>query len=287
MMNSARKIFPTRTVSERSWFDEECSRARAQVSGRPTGVEFREYRNLIRAKKRAFLRQHQKLLTEELKRDPRVFWSRLKGRKKKIDALPADILALYVQKLYFFPEAQAMAAPSGPVCVFTVEEVETEGCPLSPSLFGLVIDNLFWQSVDSDVGIQLGEAIIRMMLFADDVALLASSQEQMNRQIDILTRFCDATGMSVNLTKTRWMRIGKKAQETFFFKGVEIEECRIYKYLGVEFAANLSWTKCIKSRGAVSRDTKFKGESLLGKGRDLLAVEWVKWTSNRNTSLSG
>ncbi|KAL3677232.1 hypothetical protein R1sor_027180 [Riccia sorocarpa] len=111
-----------------------------------------------------------------------------------------------------------------------------------------------------------------MLLFADDVALLASSREQMNQQIEILTRFCDTTGMSVNLTKTRWMRIGKKAQETFFFRGVEIEECRIYKYLGVEFAANLSWTKCVKSRGASSY------RALLAMGNRCDKEKLVSWT---------
>ncbi|KAL3683846.1 hypothetical protein R1sor_001868 [Riccia sorocarpa] len=41
-----------------------------------------------------------------------------------------------------------------------------------------------------------------------------------------------------------------------------------------------------EQRLTVSRDTKLKGESLLGKGRDLLAVEWVEWASNRNSNLT-
>ncbi|KAL3686392.1 hypothetical protein R1sor_008966 [Riccia sorocarpa] len=54
-----------------------------------------------------------------------------------------------------------------------------QGCPLSPTLFGLLIDDLLWSSVEEVKGVPLGTTTVSMLLFADDVALVATSMEQL------------------------------------------------------------------------------------------------------------
>ena len=69
-----------------------------------------------------------------------------------------------------------------------------QGCPLSPTLSGIYIDELesFLQEHIQDTdGCLLHQVLISILLFADDIALIASSQEGLQRQLDALATFCD------------------------------------------------------------------------------------------------
>ncbi|KAL3679953.1 hypothetical protein R1sor_022909 [Riccia sorocarpa] len=54
---------------------------------------------------------------------------------------------------------------------------------------------------------------------SNDVALVAPSDEQLQAHMVNLTRFCNLSGMSVNLVKTKWMVDGKTADCKFDFTG--------------------------------------------------------------------
>ncbi|KAL3696402.1 hypothetical protein R1sor_010478 [Riccia sorocarpa] len=122
------------------------------------------------------------------------------------------------------------------------------GCPASPTLFSLIIDELFWSMQEPMEGVNLGTSTVPMLIFADDVALFADNAAQMESHIRNLEGFCADSGMTVNLDKTRWICVGKQSMERFQFQGREIEQCKSYKYLGIEISANLSWSLCVQSR---------------------------------------
>ena len=69
-----------------------------------------------------------------------------------------------------------------------------QGCPLSPTLFDIYIDELeaFLRdcSLPSD-GCYLHQVFISILLFVDDVILLASSHDGLQRLLDGLASFCD------------------------------------------------------------------------------------------------
>ena len=51
-----------------------------------------------------------------------------------------------------------------------------QGCPLSPTLFGLYVNRLEeWLNVQDGDGAHLGEFVIRLLLYADDLILIAKS----------------------------------------------------------------------------------------------------------------
>jgi hypothetical protein len=75
-----------------------------------------------------------------------------------------------------------------------------------------------------------------MFLFFDDVVLLASSLEGLQRQLDALALFCDLRQLTINLGKTKVMifnGLKKSVDLHFFFRGEEIEITITYTYLGV------------------------------------------------------
>ena len=98
-----------------------------------------------------------------------------------------------------------------------------QGCPLSP-LFGLYIDELedfLANSSQTSDKCYLHQVLISILLFADDVILLASSLDSLQRLLDGLASFCDQWQLVVSLSKIRFMVINylKISHLHFFFQG--------------------------------------------------------------------
>ena len=103
-----------------------------------------------------------------------------------------------------------------------------QGFPLSPTLFGIYIDELeafFNESLLRGDGFHLHQVLIFILLFVDDVVLLASSPEGLQRILDRLAYFCDMRQLVVNLEKTRVMVFNglKTSYLHFHFQGLEVE----------------------------------------------------------------
>ncbi len=126
-----------------------------------------------------------------------------------------------------------------------------QGCPLSPTLFGLFIDHL--HEVVATVGgngAQLGNIELPLLIFADDVVLLAHDPQALQQHLLALEEFCKYSGMKVNLKKTKCFAVGTKQEPQLLFEGEKVEIVDSYKYLGVHFASNWSWATCVKIRVA-------------------------------------
>ncbi|KAH9312316.1 hypothetical protein KI387_027351 [Taxus chinensis] len=127
-----------------------------------------------------------------------------------------------------------------------------QGCPLSPTLLGLYIDQLEeLLNMEGGEGIWLGEYVIRLLLYADDLILIATSAQGLQKQLLTLEAFCKKIGMQVNISKTKIMVFSnrrKRNQQPFFFEGSTLEEVTDYKYLGIDFNNKLSWETRRKKR---------------------------------------
>ena len=116
-----------------------------------------------------------------------------------------------------------------------------QGCPLSPTLFGIYIDELepfLQEHTQVTDGCLLHQVLISILLFADDIVLLASSLEGLQRQLDAIALFCDLRKLTVNLGKTKVMifnGVKKTSNFRFLFKGEKVEITNTYTYLGVQF----------------------------------------------------
>lgn len=85
-----------------------------------------------------------------------------------------------------------------------------QGCPLSPSLFTLLLADMEEVLEKGGWGgVRLGERKVYTLAYADDIAVLAEDEEGMKRVMSKLERYLDEIGMEVNTGKTKIMRCRK------------------------------------------------------------------------------
>ena len=136
-----------------------------------------------------------------------------------------------------------------------------QGCVLSPTLFSMFINILAKQvTADGVHGVQLLPTMLELfiLLFADDVALIAETPGGLQVQLDILKRCCDELNLTVNRSKTKIMVFRKggflSKRERWLYEGEVIEVVNRYCYLGYTFSTMLSPT--IGASHLVSRGKK-------------------------------
>jgi hypothetical protein len=103
---------------------------------------------------------------------------------------------------------------------------------LSPTLFDLYIDKLEeWLNSQEGDGALLGDFVIRLLLYADDLILIAKSALGLQEHLNSLERFCSTVGMQVNTSKTKVVIFSSKikhTQQKFYFEGNTLEEVADY-----------------------------------------------------------
>ena len=95
---------------------------------------------------------------------------------------------------------------------------------MSPTLFGLYIDKLEeWLNSQGGDGIHLGKFVIRLLLYADDLILIANSALGLKEHVHSLENFCRRVGMQVNIRKKKvvvFCNKRKHNQHKFYFEGI-------------------------------------------------------------------
>jgi hypothetical protein len=112
-----------------------------------------------------------------------------------------------------------------------------QGCPLSPTLFGIYIDKLEdCLEKAGCVSSTLTGIVINLLIYADDIVLMERSSHDLENQLRILKDFCSNMGMTVNTDKTKVMIIksNKIPYDTFLYDNNNLEEVTSYKYLGID-----------------------------------------------------
>jgi len=115
-----------------------------------------------------------------------------------------------------------------------------QGDSISATLFALFINNLAEEIKESGLGLNIGEdseTIVSILMYADDIVLLAPCENDMQDMLTIIELWCTRWRLEVNLSKTNVMHIrGKRSNRSrfcFIFNKRRVEYCETYKYLGV------------------------------------------------------
>ena len=126
-----------------------------------------------------------------------------------------------------------------------------QGGPSSPLLFSIYSEELIERIKRTGCGIHMGNLVIGIVCFADDVLLITNRWDEMQRMLRECEEYGIETQIKWNPTKTVFCRFGrgnKKEVEKLVFCGEELEEEESFRYLGVIMSKDFKCAKHIMSR---------------------------------------
>ncbi len=133
---------------------------------------------------------------------------------------------------------------------FRVNSWVRQNDPLSPSLFSLFINDLIKDIKCSNLGVSIGNDTVSILAYADDIFLLAESEAELQRQLDILYEWCGKWEMQVNDSKTNIVHFRNRCKPltdyVFKFGGCALQMMKIYKYLGLLFDEFVTFEEAVK-----------------------------------------
>ena len=108
-----------------------------------------------------------------------------------------------------------------------------QGCILSPILFNLYTAILF-RAINSVEGIKIGGMNINNLRYADDTALLAESEQNLQNILNKVNEEGEKFGMRINVKKTKVMVVTKSGMNkcNLYLGEKEIEQVDSFVYLG-------------------------------------------------------
>ena len=126
-----------------------------------------------------------------------------------------------------------------------------QGCPLSPVLFSFFINDLALKMKGTDVGVVCGEEKVNILLFADDIVLLAENPNDLQVLLNILSTWCKLNGMVINGTKSNIVHFRTpsvpRTDTVFTIGDVNLDVVESYKYLGLILSEFLDFSKTAKA----------------------------------------
>jgi len=167
-----------------------------------------------------------------------------------------------VLKEYYEKVQSAVRLDGGNTEWFDVDVGVRQGCVISPMLFDVFVDQLARKVKALKLGVEAGAERLALLLYADDIVVLADSARELQKMMRAVEGFCERWRMQVNMSKTKVMKFGTRGVGTLkvMWKGKELEEVAEYKYLGMLVEKGGRWKK-----------TKAK---MLRKARRAAAMAW-------------
>jgi hypothetical protein len=132
---------------------------------------------------------------------------------------------------------------------FTTEEGVTQGAPESPILYSVFINDLVEVLRSKGIGVVVGGKVRPGLLFADDIALIVESVEEVQRALRVVTDYARKWRFSFNGKKSAVMAWGSKhfrkriKDEVYSCTESRVPVRKEYKYLGVLITEDLKWNR--------------------------------------------
>lgn len=122
-------------------------------------------------------------------------------------------------KVYF---RQKLSSP------FPIRRGVRQGDVISPLLFNLCINQLIIMIKNTIPGCDVYGAMIQILAYADDIAIVLKSEEDLIKVQNLLDQFKSISGLEINVSKTQIMY-----SPTATWRSNTFEEVKQYKYLGL------------------------------------------------------
>lgn len=117
---------------------------------------------------------------------------------------------------------------------FCIEKGVRQGCVLSPDLFSLYTQ-LVMEELRECEGVKIGGKNINNIRYADDMVLIADTEEKLQSQVDKLLGECGRMGLRINKVKTEVMGITKRSERlpiNIGADGTALKQVESFRYLG-------------------------------------------------------
>ena len=123
-----------------------------------------------------------------------------------------------------------------------------QGHPMSPELFKIYIHALSTRLNSlSDINVPLLNNVpVTHLFWADDLVLIATDKNSLQKMIDELKKYCDIWNLVVNIEKTAVMVFNSSGRQlieshSFNYGDTKIPSTKEYCYLGMKFSLSGSW----------------------------------------------
>ena len=122
-----------------------------------------------------------------------------------------------------------------------------QGDVLSPTLFALYVNDLAKEIKQANLGVSIGNINLSILLYADDIALMAENESNLQNMLNIVSKWCSKWRLAINREKTQIIHFRKKTEQqsnySFMFESMSLNYVPSYKYLGFVFHEFMSFAE--------------------------------------------
>ena len=145
-------------------------------------------------------------------------------------------------------EVEPVVGRTGPL---SVQRGVRQSCTLSPMYSELIMRHALEKWED---GIDIGGTFHNILRYADDVALLATAEGNLQQLVNDVGKASERFGLSLNAKKTQGMVIGRHTSSiNIMYNGAPLEQVKQFIYLGASFSEKGDTIKEVKSRVAIAK----------------------------------
>jgi hypothetical protein len=120
---------------------------------------------------------------------------------------------------------------------FNVDSGLKQGCILSSIMFNIYVNSLIDDINALNIGIDIDNEKLAILLYADDVVLLAENEKDLQKMLDVLNFWCKNNALYVNVNKSKIMHFRNpsvpRTDFNFTVNGNSMDCVNCYQYLGL------------------------------------------------------